>query len=55
MHTMISVKIERSTTADPCCPEGHALKVIGEEISEQLDIIPTKIQVLRHISKKYAQ
>lgn len=36
------------------CPEGHALKVIGEEISEQLDIIPAKIQVLRHIRHKYA-
>ena len=37
-----------------CCSEGHALKVIGEEISEQLDIIPAKVQVLRHIRKKYA-
>ena len=36
------------------CPEGHELKVIGEEVSEQLDIIPAKIQVLRHIKKKYA-
>ena len=40
--------------AQRCCPEGHALKVIGEAISEQLDIIPAKIQVLRHIRKKYA-
>jgi len=31
------------------CPEGHALVVIGEEVSEQLDIIPAKIQVLRHL------
>jgi transposase len=36
------------------CPEGHALKVIGEEVCEQLDIIPAKIQVLRHIRLKYA-
>lgn len=36
------------------CSEGHTLKVIGEEISEQLDIIPAKVQVLRHIRKKYA-
>ncbi|WP_293815259.1 IS66 family transposase [Thiolapillus sp.] len=36
------------------CPEGHELKVIGEEVSEQLDIIPAKIQVIRHIRKKYA-
>ncbi|MEQ1559538.1 MAG: IS66 family transposase [Methyloglobulus sp.] len=36
------------------CPEGHALKEIGSEISEQMDIIPAKVQVLRHIRKKYA-
>lgn len=36
------------------CPEGHALKVIGEEVCERLDIIPAKIQVLRHIRLKYA-
>ena len=36
------------------CSEGHALVVIGEEVSEQLDIIPAKVQVLRHIRKKYA-
>lgn len=36
-----------------CC-EGHALTQIGVEISEQLDIIPAKVQVLRHIRKKYA-
>ena len=36
------------------CPEGHALVVIGEEVSEQLDIIPAKVQVILHIRKKYA-
>lgn len=36
------------------CPEGHALKEIGSETSEQLDIIPAQVQVLRHIRKKYA-
>ena len=36
------------------CSEGHALVVIGEEVSEQLDIIPAKVQVLRHIRIKYA-
>jgi len=34
------------------CPhDGHALKEIGEKTSEQLDIIPMQIQVIRH---KYA-
>jgi transposase len=36
------------------CSEGHELKEIGEEVSEQLDIIPAKVQVLRHIRIKYA-
>jgi transposase len=38
--------------ADPTC--GHDLKKIGEEVSEKLDIIPAKIQVLRYIRPKYA-
>jgi transposase len=41
--------------ADRICPhDGNILAEIGEEVSEQLDIIPAKIQVLRHICKKYA-
>lgn len=36
------------------CTEGHPLKAMGTEVSEQLDIIPAKIQVLRHIRVKYA-
>lgn len=37
------------------CPhDGAALKCIGEESSEQLDIIPAKITALRHLRKKYA-
>ena len=37
-----------------CDHDGQLLTEIGEVISEQLDIIPAKIQVLRHIRKKYA-
>lgn len=37
-----------------CHNDGTALVCIGEEISEQLDIIPAKIQVIRHIRRKYA-
>ena len=40
--------------ADKVCPQGHALKEIGDKTSEQLDIIPMKIQVIRHIRKQYA-
>jgi transposase len=36
------------------CPEGHALKVIGEDVSEQIDVIPAQIKVIRTIRKKYA-
>jgi len=36
------------------CPCGCTRTVIGEDISEQLDIIPAKIQVLVHVRKKYA-
>ena len=37
-----------------CEHDGKTLNEIGEVISEQLDIIPAKIQVIRHIRKKYA-
>jgi len=41
--------------ADRVCPEdGTALKEIGEETSEQLDIVPAKIRVIRRVRKKYA-
>jgi transposase len=36
------------------CACGHALSRIGEEICEKLDIIPAKVQVIRHIRYKYA-
>jgi transposase len=37
-----------------CALDGHALEPIGQEVSEQLEIIPATIQVLRHIRPKYA-
>jgi len=37
------------------CPhDGASLTEIGEVVSEQLDIVPAKIQVIRHIRKQYA-
>jgi len=37
------------------CPhDGNTLQEMSEVISEQLDIIPAKIQVIRHIRKQYA-
>ena len=43
------------TDDEKVCPhDGHALKEIGAKVSEQLDIIPMQIQVIRHIRKQYA-
>lgn len=36
------------------CPCGCTLEEIGEDISEQVDIIPAQIQVIQHVRKKYA-
>ena len=36
------------------CECGCQLEEIGEEISEQLDIIPAQVQVIQHVRKKYA-
>ena len=41
--------------SEKTCPhDGAALTCIGEEVHEQLDIIPAQIKALRHIRKKYA-
>jgi len=45
---------ELNEAARICDYDGNPLTEMGEVISEQLDIIPAKIQVLRHIRKKYA-
>ena len=41
--------------AERICPnDGTVLKRIGEANSEQLDIVPAKVQVIRHVRVKYA-
>jgi len=40
--------------AEKVCGCGCELSRIGEEVSEQLDIIPARVQVIRHIRPKYA-
>lgn len=48
-------KVHELSDAELICEhDGNTLKEIGEVVSEQLDIIPAKIQVIRHIRKKYA-
>ncbi len=36
------------------CPCGTPMIEIGQDISEQLDIVPMQVRVLRHIRKRYA-
>ena len=36
-----------------CAQDGHPLHKIGEDVSEQLDIVPARIQVIRNIRMKY--
>ncbi|WP_232502935.1 IS66 family transposase [Solidesulfovibrio magneticus] len=40
--------------SEEACACGACLVRIGEEVSEKLDIVPAKIQVIRHIRPKYA-
>ncbi len=45
------------TLDDGACSCGHCSKklvVIGEKVSEQLDITPARVQVIRHVKKTYA-
>ena len=35
------------------CPCGSPMVVIGEDMSEQLDIVPMQVRVLRHVRKRY--
>jgi transposase len=39
--------------AERTCPCGTTMVEIGEDVSEQLDIVPMQIRVLRHIRKRY--
>ncbi len=49
------IRIEHDlSAAEKNCPCGSQRTFIGEVTSEQLDIIPAKIQVLVHVRKKYA-
>ena len=49
------VRIEHDLPdADKVCTCGCMRECIGEEISEQLDIIPARVQVLVNVRKKYA-
>lgn len=36
------------------CPEDHALREIGQEVSERLEVIPEQVKVIRTVRKTYA-
>ncbi|MCL7931751.1 IS66 family transposase [Halomonas llamarensis] len=41
--------------AERCCAEdGTELKVIGEVVSEELHVVPARVEVIRHVRRKYA-
>jgi transposase len=47
--------VHELSAEDRICPhDGAVLAEIGEVTSEQLDIVPAKIQVIRHVRKQYA-
>ncbi len=39
--------------AERTCPCGTPMVVIGQDVSEQLDIVPMQVRVLRHIRMRY--
>jgi len=50
----VDVVHELSSEERICPHDGAILAEIGEVTSEQLDIVPARIQVIRHIRKQYA-
>ena len=39
--------------SEKVCAHGHALTPMGDKVSEQLDVIPMQLQVIRHVRKQY--
>lgn len=52
--TRIEVIHDLSECEKVCPQDGTTLEVIGQESSEQLDYVPAKVRVLKHIRLKYA-
>ena len=51
--TRVEVEHELAESERQCSVHGVALERFGEEVSEQLDLIPATVQVLRHKRGKY--
>ena len=50
----VEVVHELPEEARHCAEDDTALKVIGEEVSEELHVVPARIEVIRHVRHKYA-
>ncbi len=50
----VEIVHELPDDARHCHDDGTALKVIGEEVSEELHVVPARIEVIRHVRHKYA-
>ena len=50
----VEVVHDLDETDKHCTSDGAALSCIGEQVTEQLDIIPAQLQVIRHVRRKYA-
>lgn len=45
--------VHETPESERTCPCGTPMVEIGQDISEQLDIVPMQVRVLRHIRKRY--
>ncbi|WP_280563512.1 MULTISPECIES: IS66 family transposase [unclassified Chromohalobacter] len=50
----VEVVHELPEEARHCAEDDTALKVIGAEVSEELHVVPARIEVIRHVRHKYA-
>lgn len=50
----VDVVHELPEEARHCAEDDTALKVIGEAVSEELHVVPARIEVIRHVRRKYA-
>src|SRR5690554_1847199 len=50
----VEVVHELPEEARHCAGDGSALTVIGQEISEELHVVPARVEVIRHVRLKYA-
>jgi transposase len=50
----VEVIHELPEEARHCREDGTELKVIGQEVSEELHVVPARVEVIRHVRHKYA-